>query len=142
LSLPFCKLAMENSKITEYYELPGFDMIYLEDSYVLGLTVHLDHIEIQLDAVLREGHPDYLPPVAGEQYCYRKARILFTGFTNVTLSNINRNATIDIDGEADYGNIDQFRRLENEFLLSGAWGDFEIVGGKVEIALGPEFRDL
>jgi hypothetical protein len=130
----------ENTEVMEYYELAGFEEFYLEDSYVLDLSIGLAETRIRLEVVLRENHPDYAPPREGEQYCYRQAEIRFLGYTQVTLSNIQDISTTDLDGETDFGNIDIFRRSGEEYFLSGDWGDLSIRDGEVGISLVEDSR--
>lgn len=45
-----------------YHSLPGFEGIYLEDSYVLDIQTEPDSVDIFLEAVLTEKHPRYMSP--------------------------------------------------------------------------------
>lgn len=126
---------MENSDSLEYYELPGFEEIYLEDSYLVGLTIRLEEVNIHMEFVLRENHPRYKPPLVGEKYCYHEGAIRFTEHKRIELWDIINAPSIDADGEVDFGNIDVFRRLDARFYLSGDWGELYIFGGQVEAVL-------
>lgn len=54
-----------------YWQFPGFENIYLEDSYVLSINDKTS-IQILLEAVLTENHSLYTQPLPEEQYCYRR----------------------------------------------------------------------
>jgi len=62
---------------TPYYELTGFAQVYFEDSFVTGLIENGAELSFLLDLILREGHPHYSPPKPHEQYCYRRAKLVF-----------------------------------------------------------------
>ncbi len=62
---------------TAYWELPGLEQVYLEESWVLGIEVDQQLAAFQLELVLTEDHPRYQPPRPGEQYCYAPARLVF-----------------------------------------------------------------
>lgn len=50
-----------------YETIPGLEHIYLEDSWVLGVSETDSSLTFDLEAVLTEHHPDWQPPRAGEQ---------------------------------------------------------------------------
>jgi len=109
-----------------YWQFPGFENIYLEDSYVLGIKAQGSVVEILIEAVLTENHPLYTPPLPGEQYCYRKMTIKFPQPQQYTLVNKMR-AISGIDGSIDYGNIEEFSRNDKEYYLRGEWGEITII---------------
>ena len=106
-----------------YHEWPGFDGYYLEDSWVLGLHITGAEVVVDLDVVLTERHPGYSPPRPGEQYCYRRGRLVFSGIRGIEVQEplLMRPAT-DAAGERDLGNIDSLRRSGPLFLMEGEWG--------------------
>ncbi len=57
----------------DYFNFPGFENIYLEDSYVLEIKTNSTSVEILLEAVLTEQHSLYTNPKNDEQYCYKKS---------------------------------------------------------------------
>jgi hypothetical protein len=58
-----------------YTAIPGFETVYLEDSYVLAICLGTDYVEIKLDLVLTPAHPVYVAPGADQQHCMRRARL-------------------------------------------------------------------
>ena len=94
----------------EYYQIPSLSDIYLEDSYVLAMHEYDDRVVFDLEAVLTEGHPSYTQPREGEQYCYRKAALVFRDISTVKWLKKNFTPFSDAAGEIDYGNIDSFTK--------------------------------
>ena len=109
-----------------YWQFPGFENVYLEDSYVLGIKAQGSVVEILIEAVLTENHPLYTPPLPGEQYCYRQMTIKFPQPQNYTLVNKMR-AISGVDGSVDYGNIEEFYRNEQQSYIRGEWGEITII---------------
>lgn len=106
-----------------YYELPGFDQVYFEDSFVTGLIETGAELSFLLDLVLREGHPRYSPPKPDEQYCWRPAKLMFARPTLMRWEKREFRPTTDASGEVDYGNIDAMQILEDgSYRLEGNWG--------------------
>ena len=66
-----------SEKQAPYWTVPSLEYIYLKDSYVLDVEVHIRRVVFRLDLVLTEKHADYTPPKPGEQYCYRHAQLIF-----------------------------------------------------------------
>lgn len=99
-----------------YWQFPGFENIYLEDSYVLSINAKTS-IQILLEAVLTENHSLYTQPLPGEQYCYRRMIVNFPHPQTIA----------DPDGSVDYGNIDEFFRADGKYYLRGEWGELTIV---------------
>ena len=110
-----------------YWQLPGFENIYLEDSYVLSINANTISIQILLEAVLTENHPLYTPALSGEQYCYRQMTVNFPHPQTYDLVLNNISAIADPDGSVDYGNIDEFFRADDKYYLRGEWGKLTIV---------------
>jgi hypothetical protein len=109
-----------------YWQLPGFENIYLEDSYVLSINANIS-IQILLEAVLTENHPLYTPALSGEQYCYRQMTVNFPHPQTYDLVLNNISAIADPDGSVDYGNIDDFFMADDKYYLRGEWGELTIV---------------
>ena len=109
----------------KYHEMSGFEEVYFEDSFVLGVCLTLETIEINMDLVLRENHRLYDKPDSNEQHCYIKAKLSFNNvgkFSFVKSSAGYQDAT----GETDFGNIDTFEYEKGVYRLVGDWGELEV----------------
>lgn len=110
-----------------YWQFPGFENIYLEDSYVLSINAKTS-IQILLETVLTENHSLYTQPLPGEQYCYRRMTVNFPHPQTYDLVVNNISPIADPDGSIDYGNIDEFFRADGKYYLRvGEWGELTIV---------------
>lgn len=109
-----------------YWQFPGFENIYLEDSYVLSINAKTS-IQIPLEAVLTENHSLYTQPLPGEQYCYRRMTVNFPHPQTYDLVLNNISPIADPDGSVDYGNIDEFFMADGKYYLTGEWGELTIV---------------
>ncbi|MEG3894755.1 MULTISPECIES: hypothetical protein [unclassified Microcoleus] len=109
-----------------YWQFPGFENIYLEDSYVLSINAKTS-IQILLEAVVTENHSLYTQPLPGEQYCYRRMTVNFPHPQTYDLVLNNISAIADPDGSVDYGNIDDFFMADDKYYLRGEWGELTIV---------------
>lgn len=109
--------------MSKYYEWEKFKYIYLEDSFVLGIEESEKEISFTVEAVLTEDHPMYSPPSQNEQYCYKRARIVFKGVKNVKWLERNSKPFTDANGSEDYGNIDSFELSSEGYHLLGDWGE-------------------
>ena len=47
----------------DYYEFPSLEHVYLEDSYVMDIQTDPDAVEISVETVLTETHPQYSDPL-------------------------------------------------------------------------------
>lgn len=118
-----------------YYELPGLDQVYFEDSFVTGLIESDAEILFLLDLVLRENHPRYEPPRANEQYCFRPAKLTFAKPRRVVWEEKNFRPTTDAGGAIDYGNLDWMEAIgEDTYRLEGSWGAVSISSDPPSIA--------
>jgi hypothetical protein len=100
--------------------------VYLEDSYVLDINIKPASVEFLLSVVLTEKHPLYTAPLPHEQYCYRTARLLFPNVESVDGLDAAPMPSTDATGAIDYGNINEFYRLDEHYYLSGDWGRLKI----------------
>lgn len=105
-----------------YYDEACLANVYLEDSYVLAIEESVSTLSFTMDLVLLESHPLYEKPTAGEQYCYRKARIHFCQTQFVLWHKRSALISKDADGRADLGNVDTFRIEGPTYHLTGDWG--------------------
>ena len=115
--------------MARYYTIADLEDIYLEDSFVLAVKASPGSVEFDMDVVLRESHPDYIPPKADEQYCYRRASLRFVGITGISLRMESIQKSRDANGELDYGGIDSFETDDSGFLVRGDFGSVTIQGG-------------
>lgn len=113
----------------QYFNIPGLEQIYFEDSYVTDIIEEKEKFIFILDAVLKEHHFLYQPPKPGEQYCYRTAYLEFPALRQVVWLERNFIRYTDADGETDYGNIDIFYGEANTYHLEGDWGIVELSSG-------------
>ena len=81
--------------MSNYWDLPGFENVYLEDSWVTGINATPGNVFIEVDLVLREKHPAYSPPRHGEQYCYHPATIRFEGVSALSWTAQGKPAAVD-----------------------------------------------
>ena len=113
-----------------YYEFHSLEHVYLEDSYVLDIQTEPGTVEISVDTVLTENHPQYSDPLPDEQYCYRNGRICFRNAKSITWVKKSMVLIPDLEGPPDYGNIDEFYFSEGSYHLIGEWGELEIVSSE------------
>ena len=123
------------AKQVNYYEMKEFKGIYLEDSYVLDIKLSFDNFEILLDAVLHETHPLYTMPLPDEQYCYRQARVIFSGYRKIVYQKDIIIPDVDASGKVDYGNIDTFVMQNDQNILTGCFGNIEIICDDVSLKI-------
>lgn len=119
-----------------YNEVLGFADVYLEDSWVLGVTARPGEVVLDIEAVLLKGHPAYTPPRPGEAHCYRPGRIVFRQVTAVTWTDQSAVAVaVDASGEKDYGAIDVFV-IGDTCVLEGDFGRLEVESTPPVLELG------
>jgi hypothetical protein len=91
-----------------YDQLPGLEHLYLEDSYLLGIHEDDDELRFEIEAVLTERHPRYVPRKPDEAYTYLRVAIVFPEPRSVTWIERTMKPIVGRDAEPDYGNIDSF----------------------------------
>ncbi|GAA5151963.1 hypothetical protein [Amycolatopsis dongchuanensis] len=109
-----------------YPEFPDLTDVYLEDSYVLGISETPGTVVFSLDLVLTPGHPRYQAPPPDEQYCYAKAELVFAEVTGVRWPRRSDLTFTDAAGEVDLGNIDTMVYRNDHYELTGDWGEVHI----------------
>jgi hypothetical protein len=114
----------------DYNSFPGLAGVYLEDSYVLGISESSDQLVFHLDAVLTPEHAAYHPPRPGEQYCYQNGSLVFPGVTGVAWLRRNSSHYTDASGEGDLGNIDILTVDGDAVVVEGDWGTVRISGAQ------------
>lgn len=103
---------------------------------MLDLQATPGKFSIALDFVLREGHPQYAPPLQGEQCSYRKGCLVFSDVKEVSWSGQGRiKPAIDANDEIDYGGIDSFTIEHDVYRLEGDFGLVEVSAASVGVEL-------
>jgi hypothetical protein len=121
---------------TPYQQLPGLADYYLEDSYVLGIHLTGEALEFDIDIVLTDRHPEYRPPRADEQYCYRNGRLEFPDPRVVALVATDPiRPSTDATGQRDFGSIDGLEFEAGRYRVTGVWGVIEVESGPPVVAL-------
>ena len=118
-----------------YDELAGLEQVYLEDSYVLTIEEGPSDLKFLLDLVLKEDHPEYVSPEAGDQYCYRRAWLVFPNVQRVCWLENTMQPYSDATGSVDYGNIDVLLAQKGHYHVEGDWGTVEVVSSSPRIKL-------
>ena len=110
----------------DYVSFPGLTGVYLEDSYVLGISESLEQVIFHLDAVLTSEHSAYHSPRPGEHHCYARGILVFPDVTHVAWLSRNGSHYTDASGEEDLGNIDSLSMDGHAFVAEGDWGAVRI----------------
>lgn len=118
----------------DYATFPGFEQLYLENSYVLAISEGAAGVRFEVEFVLMAGHRDCHPTKPGEAHCYRRAMLRFPQVAHVHLSQSGVTPQ-DASGETDMGNIDCFEWRGQHYRLEGDWGHLELVCGTPIVTL-------
>ena len=108
--------------MSDYSRVPGFEGLYLEDSWVLDITARPGVLEFVVELVLRESHPRYESPKAGEQYCYRRGVLRFGAVSSLRWDRQGAVPAIDTTGEQDYGSVDALGVTDHAYTVEGDFG--------------------
>jgi hypothetical protein len=119
----------------DYKNFPGLAAVFLEDSYVLGISESSEQLVFHLDAVLTPEHSAYHPPRPGEHYCYAKGRLVFPDVTRIVWLKRNNCHFTDASGEHDFGNIDILTVDGDAFVVEGDSGTVRIAGAQPRFEL-------
>jgi hypothetical protein len=119
----------------DYKNFPGLVGVFLEDSYVLGISESPEQLSFRLDAVLTPEHPAYHPPRPGEQYCYADGTLIFGDVASVEWLRRSSSHYTDASGEEDLGNIDILTVAGGTFTVEGDWGEVRISGAQPRFEL-------
>lgn len=126
--------------MAHYWDIPGFEGRYLEDSWVLKIRPGEGTLTISADLVLRESHPEYRDPRPGEQYCYRLGVIAFDDVTECSWTERGRMPATDASGEEDLGSFDQFEVEDASYLLAGDFGRIVVTSKPPTVSLSRPLR--
>jgi hypothetical protein len=120
-----------------YEELSGFEHLYLEDSFVLGMVEGDRDLRLSMKLVLTPAHPGYQAPPKGTQHCYRVGTILFSGIRSKQWLHRTFRPSTDASSQVDYGSIDTFLSDAGVYVLEGDWGEVRIEADTVSVHLHP-----
>ncbi len=120
-----------------YFQMPGFESVYLEDSFVLGVTATPGLLIVDLDVVLTEDHPSYKPPPPNEHHCYRRGQIRFHGVRRLHWIAGGTRPAIDASGVADYGGVHELSADGSSFVLTGDFGNIDVEALECVLVLDP-----
>lgn len=118
--------------------LPEFDGAYLEDSYFLGMVC--EGVDLHLDVLfaLTTDHPDYLPPAAGEQQCYRRGRLVLSNPSVLELKPGPKPTVLnDPDGTLDLGSIELRRCKSGAIWIITEWFELTARVTNVSVCISP-----
>ena len=118
-----------------YTEIPGFESVALEESYVIDICATPGILRFELELALTPDHPAYAAPPPEESECFRRGQIRFEGVKRLVWKGQGAPPATDATGEADRGHIDNFQWDEKTFSLEGDWGQINLLAAKVYIEL-------
>lgn len=121
--------------MAHYWDIPGFEGLYLEDSWVLEIRPVEGTLTILADLVLRESHPAYRRPRPGERYCYREGLITFDDVTDLSWAERGRMPARDASGGEDLGSFDQFEVEDGSYLMAGDFGRIVVISKPPTVSL-------
>jgi hypothetical protein len=121
--------------VRPYTDLPGFEALVLEESYVLAIGATPGTVTFDVELALTAEHPDYASPPADETECFRVGRVFFTDVRRLVWERQGAPAATDASGEIDFGHIDSFVWDENTFTLEGDWGRMEVSASRVDVEI-------
>ncbi|MGI5377901.1 hypothetical protein ACQEV2_27375 [Streptomyces sp. CA-251387] len=130
-----------NTEKVEYPQLAGFENLYLEDSFVLGIEATPARLALEVELVLTPQHPSYHPPGADEQNCYARAVIEFQNVRDLSWTGQGTPPALDASGDKDYGGIDTLFWNGSVFHLEGDWGVIEVASAGPVVRLGLDDSD-
>lgn len=135
----------------------GFNMVVLEESFVLNLKTTMSFVDFQLELAINENYPLYTPPeprqkaedfhddeegevpegfdmtkeeeADGPNYSYRRGRIFFPNMEQVKWQSRVQPYIDPGSGTVDYGAIDYFYKEGDTYFLAGYWGELEVTSG-------------
>jgi hypothetical protein len=125
--------------VGDYYEHEALHDIYLEDSYVIGISAGRGILTITGDYVLTPEHPYYTANHPGEVHCWRRGIMVFEGVTNLNWTDqLAHRPSQDPDGSIDYGDIDVLTINGGRYVLEGDLGRIEVEAASVRMVVAPD----
>ncbi|KQR52385.1 hypothetical protein ASF88_12645 [Leifsonia sp. Leaf336] len=112
----------------DYHEIDEtLAQVYLEDSFVLSITVTPGRVVFDMEVVLLPPHEMYSAPADGERYHYKRGEVVFSSVKSLTWSGQGVPPSTDpVDGSIDFGNIDSMTAEGSTYFLEGDWGRMQI----------------
>ena len=111
-----------------YWQLDQLQDVYLEDSWILSINATPGRLEMVLDVVLRESHPDYRDPLPGEQYCYKRGSLVFSTVRELHWTAQGKaRSTTDANGERDYGSLEVLQFDDTLWSMDGDFGEISVI---------------
>ncbi|HYO60730.1 MAG TPA: hypothetical protein VEU29_02405 [Actinomycetota bacterium] len=120
-----------------YWELDGFESLYLEDSFLLDVVARPGSLVIEVELVLKEDHPAFRSPQPGERYCYRRGRISFEEVKHLTWLASGFMPARDATGTVDWGGFDEFGRDGSTFVFAADFGRVELEASACRVDIDP-----
>ncbi|MEU6848409.1 hypothetical protein ABZ901_00460 [Actinacidiphila alni] len=121
-----------------YDELPGFEHVLLEDSYVLDIEARPGALALRLDLLLLPGHPEHRPPRPGERACFRNATLVFRDVRDLHWTGQGTPPSRDADGTPDHGCVDALTRTgADAYRLEGDWGGITVASAPPALLIHP-----
>lgn len=121
--------------MTAYEDLPGFEHIVLEESFVLDVTAKPASVSFGLEVVLTPDHPEYVAPGPSSYLCYRDGRLEFDEVTGLEWTEQGAPPATDASGEIDYGHIDTMEWDAGLYELHGDWGAMRVWAKSARVVL-------
>ena len=118
-----------------YEDLPGFETLVLEESWVLQVTARPGSVSFRLEVVLTSQHPAYRTPDAGAYLCYHDGDLEFECVTDLEWTGQGALPATDATGEVDYGHIDTLTWDSGLYELQGDWGAMRIWAKSARVVL-------
>ena len=117
--------------------VPDLAEIYLEDSYILAVDLDSSKLSMDMEFVLREGHPLWRPPNPDEHYCYQRGKLVFKQVHDMTPERIDWHCVParDASGEIDYGNVDAMKVDLPVVCLEAGFGKIQFRCTAIQVAM-------
>jgi len=122
--------------MSDYFDWKDFSGVYLEDSFVRHIIESENQLVFDMEFVLTKEHPLFEQPKIGEQYCYHRGIIVFSGISSVNWIEKSNIIFHDANNEEDYGNIDVLRKINGDmYEINGDFGKLRVTSSRLTIIL-------
>ena len=118
------------------------DDIYLDDSWILNVTVQPERLDILVDFVIVASSPHYSEPKPNEYYCYKRGMIAFEKWSDLQWDRGTYRYGVDPDGEIDYDSFYEFSVKQNHYTICGGFGDMIFDANSVTITLAEDAQAI